>query len=579
MQKKFLSIITAIMMLISLLPQVIITVSAMSGSGTATDPYIITTAAELETIGGSGNARKYYKLGNNIAVSSSFKAIDTFYGVLNGNGKTITGVDITEKINSNGSVTSTGRLFNTIEANAIVYNLTLSAPKLKVDYTDVASKSGSYPLNRGLFVNFNKGTLNNISLENVNLDADVEGYSEVTQNSNLTVRELGVMVSRNSGEILNSNMSGTVTARNINLFGTVAYQNLPTGTVANIVSNVELKIVPINDNDMGNFYANSLGIAENRGYVYNLWALGTISGGNDRWYATNSSRYLCVYNSGTIENGYYKPSTGNFELSGAVNNSTPDLGTGTSSGIVEKSALDNSIYTSNQTVKANEIRGSGSGTLYTVEWKRENGTIANIELYNAGSITIPHTVDEDHYCETWKDSSNTTCISGSTYTVSGNMVFTAQDVQGKYYIAFDGEKNILPSGGPLPSDYPFAWKKIGSGAAEGAQSGVTVTKEIAKVGSNGKVGTFASSYTGTISAGDKFCYRYTFVSTTNDRVKLGTYNMYTANSSGVVTAASYKVEKITLTTDNYADYIDLTVPTGVVYLAEGGYNYPSATGK
>ena len=68
MQKKFLSMITAIVMLLSLLPQGIITVSAMSGSGTATDPYIITTAAELETIGGSGNARKYYKLGNNIAV-------------------------------------------------------------------------------------------------------------------------------------------------------------------------------------------------------------------------------------------------------------------------------------------------------------------------------------------------------------------------------------------------------------------------------------------------------------------------------------------------------------------------------
>lgn len=578
MQKKFLSMITAIVMLLSLLPQGIITVSAMSGSGTATDPYIITTAAELSTIGGSENKNKYFRLGNDITVDSSFSTIDTFYGVLNGNGKTITGVDITEKINSNRSVTSTGRLFNTIEANAIVYNLTLSAPKLKVDYTNVASGSGSYPLNRGLFVNINYGTLNNISLENVNLDADVEGYIEVTQDLVLTVRELGVMVYRNYGEILNSNMSGTVTAQSIALFGTVACQNLPTGTVANVVSNVELKIVPINDNDMGYFHANSLGIAENQGYFYNLWALGTISGGNNKSYLANSNRYLCAYNSGTIENGYYKTSTGKFELSGAVNDSPPDSGTGTSSGLVEKTALDDSLYSSNQSAKAGEIQGTGSGALYTVEWKRENGTIANIELYNAGSITIPYTVDKDYYCETWKDLINTVYPSGSSYTLSGNAVFTAQNVQGKYYPDFNGEQYILPSVSALPTDYPHVWKKIGAGLVPDIPSDVVLTTEIAKVGSDGKATDFSSSYTGTISPGDKFCYRY-IVASTNERVKTGTYNMYTADSSGYVTVPSYTVEKITLTAANYSDFISLTVPTGEVYLAEGGYNYPTAQAK
>ena len=578
MQKKFLSMITAIVMLLSLLPQGIITVSAMSGSGTATDPYIITTAAELSTIGGSENKNKYFRLGNDITVDSSFSTIGTFYGILDGDGKTITGVNITEKINSNSSVTSTGRLFNTIEANAIVYNLTLSAPKLKVDYTNVASTSGSYPLNRGLFVNINKGTLNNISLENVNLDADVEGYIEVTQDLVLTVRELGVMVYRNYGEILNSNMSGTVTAQSIALFGTVACENLPTGTVANVVSNVELKIVPINDNDMGYFHANSLGIAKNQGYVYNLWALGTISGGNNNSYATKSNRYLCAYNSGTIEHGYYKTSTGKFEPSGAVNDSPPDSSTGTSSGLVKKTALDNSLYSSNQSAKAGEIQGTGSGALYTVEWKRENGTIANIELYNAGGITIPYTVDKDYYCETWKDLINTVCPSGSSYTLSGNAVFTAQNVQGKYYPDFNGEQYILPSVSALPTDYPHVWKKIGAGLAPDIPSDVVLTTEIAKVGSDDKATDFSSSYTGTISPGDKFCYRY-IVESTNERVKIGTYNMYTAESSGYVTVPSYTVEKITLTAANYSDFISLTVPTGEVYLAEGGYNYPTAQAK
>ena len=579
MQKKFLSMITAIVMLLSLLPQGIITVSAaMSGSGTMSDPFIITTAAELSTIGGVENKNTYFRLGNNIDVDSSFSTIGTFYGILDGDGKTITGVNITEKINSNSSVTSTGRLFNTIEANAIVYNLTLSAPKLKVDYTNVASTSGSYPLNRGLFVNINKGTLNNISLENVNLDADVEGYIEVTQDLVLTVRELGVMVYRNYGEILNSNMSGTVTAQSIALFGSVTCENLPTGTVANVVSDVELKIVPINDNDMGYFHANSLGIAKNQGYVYNLWALGTISGGNNKSYVTKSNRYLCAYNSGTIEHGYYKTSTGKFELSGAVNDSPPDSSTGTSSGLVEKTALDNSLYSSNQSAKAGEIQGTGSGALYTVEWKRENGTIANIELYNAGSITIPYTVDKDYYCETWKDLINTVCPSGSSYTLSGNAVFTAQNVQGKYYPDFNGEQYILPSVSALPTDYPHVWKKIGAGLVPDIPSDVVLTTEIAKVGSDGKATDFSSSYTGTISPGDKFCYRY-IVASTNERVKTGTYNMYTADSSGYVTVPSYTVEKITLTAANYSDFISLTVPTGEVYLAEGGYNYPTAQAK
>ena len=80
--------------------------------------------------------------------------------------------------------------------------------------------------------------------------------------------------------------------------------------------------------------------------------------------------------------------------------------------------------------------------MYTVEWKRENGTIANIELYNAGSITIPYTVDKDYYCETWKDLINTVCPSGSSYTLSGNAVFTAQNAQGKYYPDFYGEQYI-----------------------------------------------------------------------------------------------------------------------------------------
>ena len=578
MQKKFLSMITAIVMLLSLLPQGIITVSAMSGSGTATDPYIITTAAELSTIGGEENKNTYFKLGNDIDVDRNFSTIDAFYGVLDGNGKWISGVNITEEIESARQITSKGRLFNTIEENAVVYNLTLSAPKLKVDYHAVQGTASAYYLKRGLFVNTNYGTLNNIYLRDVKVDASVQDFS-VSPNSYLQVGELGVMAHINRGKILNSKITGTVTARNICFFGAVAFQNMATGIVANVVSDVNLDIIPIDSDEKGLFQSNSLGVTYNRGgYIYNLWALGTISGGTWQWDVTNTSRYLCTGNSGTIENGYYKTSTGKFALNGAVNDSSY-LGTGTSSGIEEKSALDNGIYTSNQTAKANEIVGTGSGALYTREWKNNDGTVLSRELCNAGSVTIPYTVDEDHYCERWVDSRGRIYTSGSTYTINENTVFTAQNVQGKYYPDFNGEQYILPSVSALPTDYPHVWKKIGAGLVPDIPSDVVLTTEIAKVGSDGKATDFSSSYTGTISVGDKFCYRYTIVSTTNDRVKLGTYNMYTENSSGVVTAPSYKVEKITLTADNYESYIDLTVPTGEVYLAEGGYHYPTATGK
>lgn len=95
MKKRVLSMITVFALLIALVPQNI-TVSyaaALSGSGTASDPYLIKSASDLEQIG-DGEAGTYYKLENHITIDRSFKTIKSFKGILNGNYKTITGLDV-----------------------------------------------------------------------------------------------------------------------------------------------------------------------------------------------------------------------------------------------------------------------------------------------------------------------------------------------------------------------------------------------------------------------------------------------------------------------------------------------------
>lgn len=222
-------------MLLSLLPQGIITMAAMSESGTASDPYIITTATELGTIGNYG-AATYFKLGSDIAVGSNFSTVDTFYGVRDDNGKTITGVNLTAKVNSDLSITSTGRLINTVDASGIIYNLTVDSPKLKVDYTNVATTSGNCYLNSGVFVNKNKGTLNNISIVNANMDTTLPSGCP------LLVRNFEVLANINSVYILNSSLSGTMTIPGSYDMGAVVNTNTSTGTIANVVSNVNIQL-------------------------------------------------------------------------------------------------------------------------------------------------------------------------------------------------------------------------------------------------------------------------------------------------------------------------------------------------
>ena len=109
---------------------------AMSGSGTDSDPYIITTRADLSSI--SSNLTAYYKLGNDIDLGGSSNPWSPisgkFAGTLDGCGKTINNLYINsneedlglfkqieggtvKNLTVNGSITTTGKF-----AGGIVYD-------------------------------------------------------------------------------------------------------------------------------------------------------------------------------------------------------------------------------------------------------------------------------------------------------------------------------------------------------------------------------------------------------------------------------------------------------------------------
>ena len=94
--------------------------AAAAGSGTAADPYQITTAAELQSM--NNNLAAHYKLMNNIDLNGvTWTPIGTssagFFGVFDGNGKTISNLQISSTTQSTG-------FFGGITSGAVVKDVT-----------------------------------------------------------------------------------------------------------------------------------------------------------------------------------------------------------------------------------------------------------------------------------------------------------------------------------------------------------------------------------------------------------------------------------------------------------------------
>lgn len=106
--KKPAILLVAICMIVSMMPRPPLSVFAetegtgMEGTGTAEEPYQITTEAELKEIWGFD----YYKLMNDIVLTEEWTPIFSFGGTLDGNGKTISGLNVSRMNGRNGFIES-----------------------------------------------------------------------------------------------------------------------------------------------------------------------------------------------------------------------------------------------------------------------------------------------------------------------------------------------------------------------------------------------------------------------------------------------------------------------------------------
>ena len=165
-----------------------ISTMSVTGSGTADDPYRIYTQEDLEGIGNDSTG-KYYKLENDIALTSDWWPIVSFYGTLDGGDYTIRGLNVTW-----GNTQNLGGIVYTLQEGATIKNL------------NVIGSVTSYCVNNarvGGIVGYNYGTV-----ENCTFSGSVTG-GEIRNSNNGAI---GGIAGRSDGTITgcinNANVSG-----------------------------------------------------------------------------------------------------------------------------------------------------------------------------------------------------------------------------------------------------------------------------------------------------------------------------------------------------------------------------------
>jgi len=262
-------------------------VGDLPGSGTEDDPYIITTATELQLINDDRDA--HYKLGNDIDASdtatwnggSGFEPIgdaptqsgnnpDLFFGTLDGDGHTISGLTI-DRPNEN----SVG-LFSYVDRRASVENVRLTNADITGD-EDVGGITGLLG-----------GTVRNSSV-----DGTIDGSVEVGGLVGTTFNDITVTASNTSGEVNGSGSVGGLLGSNLGsvtksystatVDGTAAVGGLigtSFGTVN--VSYATGDVIGADTTGLQHGYVGGLvGIISDEGIVEESYATGTVTGADD----------------------------------------------------------------------------------------------------------------------------------------------------------------------------------------------------------------------------------------------------------------------------------------------------------
>ncbi len=100
--KKLLSLVIAIVILISAFAAFGLTASAVSGSGTENDPYLISTAEEFELIRDFPDA--HFRLTSNIVLNKTYDSTCSFNGTLDGNGYIVVGINGESPFSNYGTI-------------------------------------------------------------------------------------------------------------------------------------------------------------------------------------------------------------------------------------------------------------------------------------------------------------------------------------------------------------------------------------------------------------------------------------------------------------------------------------------
>ncbi len=156
-----------------------ISTMSVTGSGTETDPYLISTQEDLEGLG-AGSTGKYYKLANDITLTSDWVPIVSFSGTLDGGGYTISGLNV-----PGSSTPNLGGIVNSLKAGATIKNLNVNG-SVTSNYASNARVGG--------IVGYNYGTV-----ENCTFSGSVTG-------SKMQFADNGAI-----GGIVGLNQSGTIT--------------------------------------------------------------------------------------------------------------------------------------------------------------------------------------------------------------------------------------------------------------------------------------------------------------------------------------------------------------------------------
>lgn len=152
----------------------------MNGSGTAANPYIITSTAQFAQI--QYDLTAYYKLGKNINFNSTTinPIPGTFQGELDGDGKTISNFKISRNYTTNVSFENLG-LFDTIGSTGRISNLIVNDSTVEAKQ----SSTNSTLVYGGLICGMNYGSISyvkcyrsKVSIENkFGLAGGISGYS------------------------------------------------------------------------------------------------------------------------------------------------------------------------------------------------------------------------------------------------------------------------------------------------------------------------------------------------------------------------------------------------------------------